>query len=318
MRVIRDLINLDPEEWASGCVATIGNFDGVHIGHQAILSGLRKQAIERDLPPVVISFEPTPREYFAPESAPPRLTGFREKFDMLENHGIQALLLLRFDAQRASQAAEDFIREVLVEGLGIRYLLVGDDFRFGRGRAGDFEMLATAGKKYGFEVAATPTQTLHGERVSSTRVREALASDDLKLAAELLGRMYRISGKVAHGDELGRTIDFPTANIRRRHEKLPLRGVYLVRTYGLGSEPVYGAANVGTRPTVDGRKNLVEVHLFEFDQDIYGKRIEVEFLEKLRDEKKFANIDALRAQIREDVNEAMLRRTEWQKREQAI
>ncbi|MDX1443228.1 MAG: bifunctional riboflavin kinase/FAD synthetase [Gammaproteobacteria bacterium] len=318
MRVIRDLINLKPEDAERGCVATIGNFDGVHVGHQAIISGLRKEAIERELPAAVISFEPTPREYFAPETAPPRLTGFREKFDMLESHGIDKLLLLRFDAQRAKQEAGEFIREVLVEGLGVKYLLVGDDFRFGRDRAGDFEMLRAAGEKYGFEVAATPTQTLGGERVSSTRVREALTNDELGLAAELLGRMYRISGKVAHGDKLGRTIDFPTANIRRRFEKLPLRGVYLVRTYGLGGRPLYGAANVGTRPTVDGRKNLVEVHLFDHDKDIYGERIEVEFLEKLRDEKKFANIEALKAQIREDVNEAMLRRTEWQKREQAI
>jgi riboflavin kinase/FMN adenylyltransferase len=320
MRVIRDLINLDPREWAEagGCVATIGNFDGVHAGHQAIISALRQQAVKRDLPTVVISFEPTPREYFAPQSAPPRLTGFREKFDMLENHGVDCLLVLRFDAERASQPADAFIRDVLVDGLGVKYLVVGDDFRFGRDRGGDFSLLESAGRQSGFEVAATPTQVHDGERVSSTRIRDALGNDRLDLAAELLGRMYRISGRVAHGDKLGRTIGFPTVNLRRRQEKLPLHGIFLVRVYGIEAEPLYGAANVGTRPTVDGRRNLVEVHLFDFEGDLYGRRIEVEFLEKLRDERKFPDVDAMTAQIREDVNEAMLRRTEWQKREQAI
>ncbi|MDX1454730.1 MAG: bifunctional riboflavin kinase/FAD synthetase [Gammaproteobacteria bacterium] len=316
MEVIRDLVNLRPRH--RGCVATIGNFDGVHVGHQAILSALRRQALEHELPAVVITFEPTPREFFAPESCPPRLTGFREKVDMLESHGVDRLLLLRFDQRLASLPASEFIERILVKGLGVRHLLIGDDFRFGQGREGDFAMLRAAGERQGFGVDSTPTQTLDDERVSSTRVRAALATGELAEAERLLGRKYRISGRVAHGDKLGRTIGFPTANLRRRQERLPLTGVFLVRCYGLASQPVYGAANVGTRPTVDGKKNLVEVHLFDFERDIYGQHIEVEFLEKLRDEKKFADVDALKEQIQQDVNDARLRQTEWQKREQAI
>lgn len=297
---------------------TIGNFDGVHVGHQAILSALRREALARDVPSVVVTFEPTPREYFAKDAAPPRLTGFREKYEMLDYHGMDRMLVLRFDARLAALSADDFVRRVLVEGLGTRYLIVGDDFRYGKGRQGDFESLKAAGRAYGFEVVATPTQTLGEERVSSTRVRQALAAGQLEDAAELLGRMYRVGGRVGHGDRIGRQMGFPTVNLRRRQERLPLAGIFLVRVYGIENQPVYGAASVGTRPTVDGKHNLLEVHLFEFEGDLYGRRIEVEFLEKLRDEKKFDGLDALAAQIREDVNEAMLRRTEWLKREHAI
>lgn len=316
MEIIRDLVNLRPGH--RGSVATIGNFDGVHIGHQAILSALRREALARDLPPTVVTFEPTPREFFAPDDAPPRLTGFREKYDMLSNHGIARLLMLRFDQQLAGLSAEEFIRRVLVDGLGIEFLLVGDDFRFGKGREGDFAMLRAAGRKHGFEVESTPTQMLDNERVSSTRVRQALQAGELQQAARLLDRMYRISGRVIHGDKLGRTLGFPTANIKRRQDKLPLSGIFLVRVYGIESKPRYGVANVGTRPTVDGRKNLVEVYLFDFDDDLYGQQIEVEFLEKLREERRFDSLEALTAQIEKDVNDALLLRTEWQKREQAI
>lgn len=316
MRIIRHLSDISPDIKAS--VATIGNFDGVHIGHQAILAELLKYGVEQGLPPVVISFEPTPREFFAPAAAPPRLTGLREKFDMLESHGMQYLLLLRFNRALAELSAEDFIRKVLVDGLHIRHLLIGDDFRFGHGRRGDHAMLAAQGEQFGFTVAATATQTIEGERVSSTRVRAALASGDLDLAATLLGRRFRISGRVAHGDKLGRQLGFPTINIRRRQDNLPLQGIFLVRVYGIGATACYGVASVGTRPTVDGRRNLVEVYLFDFDDDLYGRTLDVEFLEKLRDEHKFPDLDSLRDQIRIDVNEAMLRRNEWQKREHSI
>lgn len=316
MKVIRDLVNLRPEH--RGTVATIGNFDGVHIGHQAILSSLRREALGRELPPTVVTFEPTPREFFLPSDAPPRLTGFREKYEMLANHGIARLLMLRFDARLASLSAQGFIDRVLVEGLGVEHLLVGDDFRFGCGREGDFAMLQAAGERYGFSVESTPTQMLDGERVSSTRVRQCLRDGQLEAAADLLGRMYRISGRVVHGDKLGRTIGFPTANIKRRQEKLPLSGVFLVRVYGIENQSRYGVANVGTRPTVDGKKNLLEVYLFDFEGDLYGQHIEVEFLEMLREELRFDSLEALTAQIEKDVNDALLLRTEWQKREHAI
>lgn len=312
MEIIRDRSKLKARH--RGSVVTIGNFDGVHVGHQAILSELRKQALLRGAVPTVVTFEPTPLEYFAPDSAPPRLTDFREKYEMLGNHGIERVLLLRFDAALAALPAEDFISEILVEGLGVQYLVIGDDFRFGQGRRGDFALLQEAGARHSFEVAATPTQTLTGERVSSTRVRCALADGDLALASELLGRMYRMSGTVVSGDRIGRQLGFPTANLHRPGDKLPLNGIFLVRVYGLDGEALYGVASLGSRPTVNGTHDVVEVHLFDFDRDIYGKHIEVEFLEKLRDEERFANLDALREQIRSDVNDARLRAIEWQKR----
>lgn len=311
MEIIRDRSNLQPKH--RGSAATIGNFDGVHVGHQAVLSELRKQALMRGVPPVVVTFEPTPREYFAPETAPPRLTGFREKYEMLDYHGVARMLVLRFDAALADLPAERFIRDILVDGLGIEYLVVGDDFRFGKDRGGDFAMLETAGAEHGFDVAATPTQTVRGERVSSTRVRRALADGDLPLARELLGRMFRMCGKVVRGDRIGRQLGFPTANLRRPDGRTPVSGIFLVRVYGLDGEALYGMASVGTRPTVNGRHNLVEVFLFDFDRDIYGRYIEVEFLEKLREERKFPDLDALGEQIRLDVNEGRLRMVEWQK-----
>lgn len=312
MEIIRDRSNLRPEH--RGCAATIGNFDGVHVGHQAILSELRKQALMRGVPPVVVTFEPTPREYFAPQTAPPRLTGFREKYEMLDYHGIVRTLVLRFNAGLAALPAERFIKEILVDGLRVEYLVVGDDFRFGKDRAGDFRMLQAAGAKYGFDAAATPTQTHAGERVSSTRVRRALADGDLALASELLGRMYRMSGKVIRGDRIGRQLGYPTANLRRAQKRLPLSGIFLVRVYGLDGAPLYGMASAGTRPTVNGQHAQVEVYIFDFDRDIYGEHIEVEFLEKLREEEKFPDLETLREQIRLDVNEGRLRMVEWQKR----
>lgn len=316
MEIIRDRRNLRPRH--RGTAATIGNFDGVHVGHQAILSELRKQALMRGVPPVVVTFEPTPREYFAPREAPARLTAFREKYEMLDYHGVAGMLVLRFDAELAALPAERFIEEILVEGLGIEYLVIGDDFRFGKGRAGDFGMLRAAGERHGFDVAATPTQTLGGERVSSTRVRKALADGDLALARELLGRMFRMCGRVTHGDRIGRELGYPTANLYRGPRPLPVHGIFLVRVYGLDGEPLYGVASVGTRPTIDGKRKLLEVHLFDFAREIYGEFIEVEFLEKLREEERFPDLDALREQIRLDVNEAKLRMVEWQKRDRAI
>lgn len=298
MQLIRGDYNLRPEH--RGCVATIGNFDGVHLGHQAVLGQLAEMAAELALPATVITFEPLPREYFAPERAPARLTRFREKLQVLRRYAVDRLLLLRFTPTLAEMEAEDFIRRILIDGLGVRYLVVGDDFRFGRARRGDFAMLSAAGERAGFRVAHMHTFELDGRRVSSTRVREALERGDLEGAERLLGRPYRVCGRVMHGDKRGRAIGFPTANLRMGRQVSPVHGVYAVEVFGLEHEPLQGVANVGTRPTVGGVENRLEVHLFDFDGDLYGRRLNVDFLYRIRDERKFDSIAALARQIGED------------------
>lgn len=302
MELIRGLYNLRPRHL--GCVATIGNFDGVHLGHQAVLGQLAEKSATLKLPTAVITFEPQPQEFFAPRSAPPRLTRFREKFRALHRYAADRVLCLRFDAALAAMAAEEFIRRVLIEGLGVRYLVVGDDFRFGRGREGDFAMLQAAGKQNGFQVVNMHTFCIDGERVSSTRVRQALATGDLATAEKLLGRPYRMCGRVAHGDKIGRTIGFPTANIHLHRHNTPLSGVYAVEVYGLDAEPLPGVANLGTRPTAGGLRTLLEIHLFDFHQDIYGRYVSVDFLGKLREEMRFGSFEALREQILHDADQA--------------
>ena len=302
MLIIRGSHNLRPAH--RGCVATIGNFDGVHLGHQAVLGQLAEKADELGLPVTVVTFEPQPQEYFRPAAAPPRLTRLREKVQALRRYAVDRLLVLRFDAAFAAQAPQAFIDGVLVNGLGVRYLVIGDDFRFGRQRAGDFGMLRAAGEAYGFEVVNMHTFGLDGERVSSTRVRAALAAGDLNAAEKLLGRPYRMSGRVAHGDKLGRRIGFPTANIHLHRQATPLRGVFAVELYGVHGEPLPGVANLGTRPTAGGLRTLLEAHLFDFDADIYGAHVHVEFLHKLRDERRFDSLDALKAQIAIDARQA--------------
>lgn len=302
MEIIRGLYNLRPRH--QGCVATIGNFDGVHLGHQAVLGQLAEKAEALGLPLVVVTFEPQPQEFFRPEESPPRLTRFREKVQALRRYAVDRVLLLRFDAAFSRQSPDEFIQRLLVDGLAVRYLVVGDDFRFGKNREGDFARLQAAGQEYGFEVVNMHTFMLDGERVSSTRVREALAMGDLNEAEKLLGRIYRMSGRVAHGDKRGRTIGFPTANIHLHRKAIPLRGVFVVELYGIAGEPLAGVANLGTRPTVDGMRTLLEVHLFNFDRDIYGAHVHVNFLHKLRDEQRFADFEALKAQILRDVAHA--------------
>ncbi len=303
MELIRGLYNLRSRH--RGCVATIGNFDGVHLGHQAVLGQLSEQADELGLPLVVITFEPYPQEFFAPAGAsPPRLTRFREKLQVLRRYGVDRLLSLRFDRALSQMSAEAFIQQLLVGGLDVRYLVVGDDFRFGHQRQGDIAMLRTAGDKHGFQVVEMHTFEVDGERVSSTRVREALAVGDLNQAAQLLGRSYRISGRVVQGDQRGRTIGFPTANLHLHRRVTPLRGVYAVEMFGLTEDgveqPLKGVANIGHRPTVDGTRCQLEVHLFDFDRDIYGEYVQVEFISRLRDEKRFESFAALKAQIELD------------------
>ena len=302
MQIIRGIYNLKPEH--HGCVATIGNFDGVHLGHQAVLGQLAEKADSLCLPLTVMTFEPRPQEVLRPEQSPPRLTRFREKVQAFRRYAVDRIMVLRFNPAFAQQSPDEFIEHLLVNGLGVKYLVIGDDFRFGKDRAGDFQMLKAAGKQHGFEVVSMHTFLLDDERVSSTRVRAALAEGDLNAAEKLLGRTYRMCGRVAHGDKKGRTIGFPTANIHLHRINTPLRGVFAVELFGVEGEPLAGVANLGTRPTVDGMRTLLEVHLFDFDGDIYGRHVHVDFLRKLRDERRFDSFDALKAQIQCDAEQA--------------
>lgn len=302
MELIRGVHNLRPRH--RGCIATIGNFDGVHLGHQAVLGQLAQKSGALELPTTVVTFEPQPQEFFSPQRAPARLTRFREKLQALRRYSVDRVLCVRFDAVLAALAPEDFIQRILIQGLDVRYLVVGDDFRFGARRAGDFAMLQEAGERHGFQVVNMHAFVIDGARVSSTRVRDALASGDLNEAEKLLGRPYRMCGRVAHGDKRGRDLGFPTANIYLHRKKTPVQGVFAVETFGLDREPVAGVANVGTRPTVGGTRTLLEVHLFDFNEDIYGCHVNVDFLHKIRDERRFESFDDLREQIHRDMQQA--------------
>lgn len=281
-------------------VLAIGNFDGVHLGHAALIQRLAEVAENCRLAPTVLTFEPHPREFFAPESAPARLTTLREKLELLGESGVAQAVICPFNAAFAALSAEAFIEQVLVRGCQVRHLIIGDDFRFGRGRAGDFALLQEAGQRFGFTVEAMGSVTVAGKRVSSSAVRHALAIGDMEEAASLLGRPYIIDGQVAHGQKLGRQLGFATANLRIKHNPLPMSGVFAVEVSGLGDQPLPGVANLGVRPTVGGTRPLLEVHLFDFDRDIYGAHISVRFVHKLRDEQRFPNFDALKAQIAAD------------------
>jgi len=302
MQFIRGLHNLTSLHY--GCVATIGNFDGVHLGHQAVLGELAEKGNELGLPTVVITFEPQPQEYFSHGEIPPRLTRLREKLKALTRFSVDRVLCLSFNPKLAALTAEEFVDQVLINGLGVKHLVVGDDFHFGSNRTGNFEMLKAVGKQHKFEVVNMHTFSIGSERVSSTRIRQSLQAGNLELAEQLLGRPYRMSGRVAHGNKLGRTIGFPTANLFLHRKKTPVDGVYAVEMFGVDGEPVAGVANVGTRPTVDGTRSLLEVHLFDFKQDIYGTHVDVDFLMKIREEKKFESFDALKQQILKDSKKA--------------
>jgi riboflavin kinase / FMN adenylyltransferase len=301
MRITHGFRSLDTPH-----AVTIGNFDGLHLGHQAMLARLQEVARARGLPSCVLSFEPHPREFFTPEQAPARLSSLREKVECLQRLGIDRLHVFRFDRAFSALTAEAFIEQVLGTTLQARYVLVGDDFRYGARRAGDFSLLERMGQTLGFDAEFLPTVEMAGERASSTAVRSALASGDLAHAARLLGRPYSISGRVVHGDKLGRDIGFPTANIQLRHNRPPLMGIFAVEVYGLNGEPLPGVASLGKRPTVKNPDAVpvLEVHLFDFDTEIYGRRVRVDFLHKLRDEEKYPDLDSLVAQIRRDVDNA--------------
>jgi riboflavin kinase/FMN adenylyltransferase len=298
LRVKRDLTSAP-----DGPVAlTIGNFDGVHRGHQAMLARLIEAAEDLRLPPAVLTFDPHPREFFSPSSAPPRLSTLRSKLALFRAYGVATTFVARFDARLASRTADEFVTQILERQLHVRWLLVGEDFRFGRGRMGDLAFLRSAARE--FSVEAMGTVAVDGQRASSTAVRNALAAGDLALAAALLGRNYTLTGHVAHGKKLGRSLGFPTMNLPLRHPPA-LTGIFAVRVHGLGGTPRAGVASVGVRPTIRARgEPIAEVFVFDFDQATYGRRITVEFLHKLRDEARFPDLDALRQQMIRDVADA--------------
>jgi riboflavin kinase/FMN adenylyltransferase len=291
-----------PQRAPGATVLTIGNFDGVHLGHRAMLERLVAHARRVGLPAAVLTFEPHPRELFAPEQAPARLSSLREKLNLLAGCGVDEVFICRFDRRLASLSADEFIQTVIVAGIAARHIIIGDDFRFGKGRSGDFALLQQAGATYGFSVEAMHTVDVDGERVSSSAVRDALAGGDLEHAARLLGRPYCIAGRVRHGDKIGRKLGFPTANIQLKRKKVPLTGVFAVTISGIGDSALPGAANLGVRPTLgDDLKPLLEVHLLDFSDEIYGAHVTVNFLHKLRDEAKYDSLDLLKAQIALDV-----------------
>ncbi|HPI59353.1 bifunctional riboflavin kinase/FAD synthetase [Zoogloea sp.] len=301
MQVFRGI----PERSDHGCVLTIGNFDGVHRGHQALLAKLRAKSRANGLPSAVLTFEPHPREYFTHENRPIRLTSLREKIQRIADQGVDRLYIGRFNARFAALTAEQFIEEILVRGLGARHLMIGDDFRFGKGRQGDFALLEATGKTAGFTVEAMHTLVHEGERVSSSAVREALAEGDMPHAARLLGHPYSISGRVMHGDKIGRSIGFPTANIQLKHRSPPLMGIYTVSVEGLVDTPWPGVASVGVRPTInDAGRPTLEVHLFDWKAECYGAHLKVNFLAKQRDEERYDTLEALTAQIARDADQA--------------
>lgn len=286
----------------STTVLTVGNFDGVHLGHRALLKRLTATAARVGLPASVLTFEPHPREFFAPDASPARLTTLREKLELLADDGVDMTCVCHFNTRFASLSAEDFIERVLVTSLRVKHLIVGDDFRFGAGRSGDFGLLLAAGSRYGFEVEAMESIHVNGERISSSAVRDALQAGKLEYAAQLLGRPYAIDGRVVRGAQLGRQLGFATANIRIKHERPPLHGVYAVEVKGLVDGPHAGVANLGYRPTANFVvRPLLEVHLLNYCAEIYGAHLNVRFLHKLRDEIKFPGLDALKTQIACDV-----------------
>lgn len=302
MQLVRCLQDL--KKIQSGSIVTIGNFDGLHLGHQVILEHVKVQAKKLSVPSVVIIFEPQPKEFFVPDAATIRLTRLREKLELFRDNTIDFVLCLHFNQSFSKLTAEDFIKKILVDALHVKHIEVGDDFVFGAQRVGSFAMLEEAGKQFGFSVKDAKTVFLDGERISSTRVRNALLADDLDLVERLLGRPFQLSGRVIHGQQLARKLGCPTANIQLKRKQAPLKGVFVV-SCELDGKVYCGVANIGIRPTVkgDGKPHL-EVHLLDFSGDLYKRHIRVTFHQKLRDEKKFNSLDELKAAIDNDVTNA--------------
>jgi len=301
MQLVRGIHNIKAAD--HGCVLTIGNFDGVHLGHRRVISALIKKATALGCKSAVMVFEPQPRELFNPETAPARLTRLRDKYALLEELGVERLICVNFNRQFANLTAEHFVEDLLVNKLGIRHLIIGDDFHFGKDRVGNFDMLCQAGKQFDFGVSDTASFKLSDCRISSTEIRQALEQDRLTDAQSMLGRPYSIHGRVFHGDKRGRQLGFPTANIKLNRRVSPVSGVYVVQVITECGK-FYGVANIGARPTVSGLRQQLEVHIFDFDQDIYGFSIEVVLLEKIRAEKKFESLPQLTEQIKKDSDKA--------------
>jgi riboflavin kinase/FMN adenylyltransferase len=284
---------------------TVGNFDGLHRGHQTMLQRLLAGARSRSLQSCVLTFEPHPREFFAADGAPTRLTSLREKLELLSAHGVERTHVQRFDRGFASLPPESFVEQVLVRRLKSRWVLIGEDFRFGAKRAGDVPLLKELGRRHGYQVEILPVVAQAGVRVSSSAVRAALAAGDLARAEELLGRAYSISGRVVHGRKLGRELGFATANVQLKHNRPPLSGIYAVRVHGVGTSSRPAVASLGVRPTITASgRAVLEVHLFDFSADLYGAHMRVEFLHKIRDEEKYSDLAALKAQIERDCEAA--------------
>ncbi len=302
MEIVRGLVNARPAD--RGCALTIGNFDGVHLGHLEILRRLREGARPQGLPVTVVTFEPHPRERLAPDQAPPRLMRVRDKAQRLAEAGVDRLVVLRFDERLQGWSAEAFAEALLVQGLGARHVAIGEGFRFGRGRHGTVETLRSIGGRCGFSVEEVPPVALAGERISSTRVRQALEAGRLDEVSSLLGRDFRVTGRVISGQRLGRQLGFPTANLRLHRRRSPVRGIFAVRVQAEGGEPVPGVASVGTRPTVGGTEVLLEAHLFDWQGDLYGRYLAVDFVARLRDELRFDNLEQMVERMHVDAREA--------------
>ena len=299
MELIRGRHNLRSRH--RGCAVTIGAFDGIHLGHQAVLAHLNAEAASLGVPTTVVTFEPLPREYLSPVEAPPRITTLRDKWPLLEACDVDRVLCLPFNESLRQLSAREFVEQVFVEGLGVRYLAFGDDFRFGNRREGDLDYVRALAGEFGYAVAPTPTLEVDRERVSSTRIRAALAESDFEAASGLLGRPFEMAGRVQHGQKLGRQLDAPTANIALHRIRSPLKGVYAVNVSGGGLQKAPGVANVGVKPTIgESLEATLEVHILEGSPDLYGERLTVQFWHKLDDEQKFPSLDALKAGIAAD------------------
>ncbi|MCP4326068.1 MAG: bifunctional riboflavin kinase/FAD synthetase [Alteromonadales bacterium] len=302
MELVRGIHNLKQQH--QGCVLSIGNFDGIHIGHKAVLLRLLDEAKRLNVPATVMTFEPQPEELFLGNNAPARLSRLRDKFVQLEKLTLDRLLCVSFTHKFANISAESFIEELLINKLNVKYLVVGDDFHFGYQRKGDFQLLKQAGDKYGFEVVDTQSLTQQALRISSTRIRDFLAKGELAEATTMLGRKYSIAGRVSHGRKLGRTIGVPTANLFLKRRVSPVSGVFVVSVLGIDKKVYLGVANIGTRPTVQGERQQLEVHIFNFEGDLYGEQLEVILESKLRDEVKFDSFSELKVQIDKDTQQA--------------
>jgi len=304
MELVRGIHNLKQQH--QGCVLSIGNFDGIHLGHKAVLSRLLDEAKRLNVPATVMTFEPQPEELFLGNNAPARLSRLRDKFVQLDKLFLDRLLCISFTHKFANISAEAFIEDLLINKLNVKYLVVGDDFHFGYQRKGDFQLLKQAGEKYGFEVVDTQSLTQQALRISSTRIRDFLAKGKLTDAATMLGRKYSIAGRVSHGKKLGRTIGVPTANLFLKRRVSPVSGVFVVSVLGINGKIYQGVANIGTRPTVQGERQQLEVHIFDFEGDLYGEQLEVILEKKLRNEVKFDSFAELKVQIEADIQDAKL------------